>query len=241
MRRSRFLLGAVSGLTIASNADSFFAKALAEPALPGLPGAGDNRVLVLVNLQGGNDGLNTVVPYGMQQYYQVRPQIGVSPHDVLSLNEQIGLNPEMKSLKAMYDAGSVAIVQGVGYPKPDHSHFRSTEIWQTAAPDKYESTGWLGRYLDSANLPESNLFNAIAVAQVLPEALISRNVDVPAIAAIQGYALSSDKVSGERGAFTSLGPRHTRAVLVALPRHGRRDRRPRAARLGRIAEARRGL
>jgi uncharacterized protein (DUF1501 family) len=200
MRRSRFLLGAVSGLTIAANTDSFFAKALAEPVLPGLPGGADDRVLILVNLQGGNDGLNTVVPYGLQQYYRVRPAIGVTPHDVLTLNAQLGLNPEMKSFKAMYDA----IVQGVGYPKPDHSHFRSTEIWQTAAPDRYESTGWLGRYLDSANLPESNLFNALAVAQVLPEALISRKVDVPAIAAIQGYGLSSDTRAGERSAFSSL-------------------------------------
>jgi uncharacterized protein (DUF1501 family) len=155
-------------------------------------------------MQGGNDGLNTVVPYGMQQYYRYRPSIGVTPHDVLSLNAQVGLNPEMKSLKAMYDAGSVAIVQGVGYPKPDHSHFRSTEIWQTAEPDRIESTGWLGRYLDSANLPASNLFNAVAIAQVLPEALIARKVDVPAVPALQGYGLASDKAAGQRMAFSSL-------------------------------------
>jgi uncharacterized protein (DUF1501 family) len=204
INRNRFLLGAVSGLTVAANADSFFAKALAAPVLPGLPGGADDRVLVLVNMQGGNDGLNTVVPYGMQQYARYRPTIGVTPHDVLDLNQQIGLNPEMKSLKDMCDAGNVAIVQGAGYPKPDHSHFRSTEIWQTAEPDRYESTGWLGRYLDSAGLPEANLFNAIAVAQVLPEALISRRVDVPAIAALQGYGLSSDRQATERTAFASL-------------------------------------
>src|ERR1700682_5866908 len=183
MKRNRFLLGAVSGLTIAASADSLFAKATAAPALPGLPGGSDDRILVLVNMQGGNDGLNTVVPYGMQQYYRFRPSLGVTSKDVLSIDAQVGLNPEMKSLKAMYDAGNVAIVQGAGYPKPDHSHFRSTEIWQTAEPDRIESTGWLGRYLDSANLPASNLFNAVAIAQVLPEALIARKVDVPAIGA----------------------------------------------------------
>ena len=204
MKRNRFLLGAVSGLTVAANADSFFAKALAAPSLPGLPGNGDDRVLVVVNMQGGNDGLNTVVPYGMQQYYRYRPSLGVTPHDVLSLNAQVGLNPEMKSLKAMYDAGSVAIVQGAGYPKPDHSHFRSTEIWQTAEPDTYGSTGWLGRYLDSANLPSANLFNAVAIAQVLPEALLARKVDVPAIPALQGYGLASDKAAGQRTAFSSI-------------------------------------
>jgi len=204
MKRNRFLLGAVSGLTIAANADSFFGKAIAAPALPGLPGGSDDRILVLVNMQGGNDGLNTVVPYGMPQYYRYRPSIGVTPHDVLSLNAQIGLNPEMKSLKGMFDAGNVAIVQGAGYPKPDHSHFRSTEIWQTAEPDSYASTGWLGRYLDSANLPSTNLFNAVAIAPVLPEALMARKVDVPAIAALQGYGLASDKAAGQRTTFSSL-------------------------------------
>ena len=71
----------------------------------------------------------------------------------MQINDKVGFNPEMRSLKEMYDNGNVAIVQGVGYPQPDHSHFRSTEIWQTAAPDRYESTGWLGRYLDAAELP----------------------------------------------------------------------------------------
>jgi uncharacterized protein (DUF1501 family) len=136
MKRNRFLLGAISGLTVAANADSFFGRALAAPSLPGLPGGAADRVLVIVNMQGGNDGLNTVVPHGMQQYYRFRPSIGVTPNEVLGLNAQIGLNPNLKSLKGMYDAGNVAIVQGVGYPKPDHSHFRSTEIWQTAAPDR---------------------------------------------------------------------------------------------------------
>lgn len=204
MRRNNFLLGAISGLTVAANADGFFAKALAAPGLPGLPAGGDDRVLIIVNMQGGNDGLNTVVPHGMPQYYRYRPSIGVTPNEVLSLNAQIGLNPNLKSLKGMYDAGNVAIVQGVGYPKPDHSHFRSTEIWQTAAPDRYESTGWLGRYLDSAGLPSSNLFNAVALAQVLPEAMMSRTVDVPSIAQLQGYRLASDSKTMARTTFTSL-------------------------------------
>ena len=204
MKRGRFLLGTVSGLTIAANADSFFGKALAEAPLPGLPGGADERVFIVVNLQGGNDGLNMIVPYGMQGYYQYRPSIAVAQSDVLDINEQIGFNPEMKSLKAMYDAGNVALVQGAGYPRPDHSHFRSTEIWQTAAPDSYERTGWLGRYLDTAGLPKSNLFNALAIAQILPEALIAKDTDVPAIAAIRAYGLASDRMAGERATFASL-------------------------------------
>jgi uncharacterized protein (DUF1501 family) len=204
MKRGRFLIGALSGLTVAANADSFFAKALAQPVLPGLPSGVDERVLVIVNLQGGNDGLNTIVPHGMQEYYRYRPTLGIAQSDVLQINDKVGFNPEMRSLKSMYDAGNVAIVQGAGYPQPDHSHFRSTEIWQTAAPERFESTGWIGRFLDESGLPSENLFNAVAVAPVLPEVMISRKTDVPAIAALQGYGLTSDKRADTRTAFASL-------------------------------------
>ncbi len=203
MKRGRFILGALSGITVVANADHVFARALADTPLPGLPAAQD-RVLVLVNLQGGNDGLNCIVPFGNPNYYRLRPTIGVPQSDVLALDNQLGFNPNMKSLKGMYDKGMVAVVQGVGYPDPDHSHFRSTEIWQTAVPEKYEHTGWLGRYLDSAGLPKDNLFNGVAIAQVLPEAMIGNKVDVPAIAQLGGYGLTSDRNVDSRHTFTQL-------------------------------------
>ncbi|HEY5258301.1 MAG TPA: DUF1501 domain-containing protein [Candidatus Baltobacteraceae bacterium] len=200
MKRGNFLLGAVSGITVVASADHIFAQALAASPLPGLP-AGQNRTLVLVNLQGGNDGLNCIVPHGDAQYYRLRPTIGIAQAQVLAIDGQIGFNPAMKSLKDMYDKGSVAIVQGVGYPQPDHSHFRSTEIWQTAAPDKYLHTGWLGRYLDDAGLPKANLFNGVAVSQVLPEVMISETVDVPAIPSERGYGLVSDRNGASRSTY----------------------------------------
>ena len=203
MNRGRFLLGALSGITVVANADHVFARALAGTPLPGLPAAQD-RIVVLVNLQGGNDGLNCIVPFGNPNYYRLRPTIGVAQSDVLAIDNQLGFNPNMKSLKGMYDKGMVAVVQGVGYPNPDHSHFRSTEIWQTAAPEKYEHTGWLGRYLDSAGLPKDNLFNGVAIAQVLPEAMIGNKVDVPAIAQLGGYGLASDRNLQARHTFTQL-------------------------------------
>ncbi|MDP9111963.1 MAG: DUF1501 domain-containing protein [Candidatus Eremiobacteraeota bacterium] len=200
MKRTGFLLGALSGITVVANTQHVFARALAATPLPGLPG-GDNRLLVLINLQGGNDGLNCVVPHGLADYYRMRPTLGIPRNDVLHVNEQIGFNPAMRSLKGMYDSGSLAVIQGVGYPGPDHSHFRSTEIWQTAAPGRYERTGWLGRYLDSAKLPKDNLFNGVAVAQVLPEVMVANTVDVPAVAQINGYGLISDRNSAARNAF----------------------------------------
>ncbi len=200
MKRTNFLLGAISGLAVVGSTDSLFSRALAQTPLAGLPG-GSDRVLVLINFQGGNDGLNTVVPFGLPDYYRYRPTLGVPPNDVLRIDQTVGLNPVLAPFKKLYDAGQVAIVQGVGYPQPDHSHFRSTEIWQTAAPTKYEPTGWLGRYLDEAGLPKQNLFNAVALSNVLPEALIAKQTDVPAIDALRGYGLRSDRSSADREAF----------------------------------------
>ena len=204
MKRSGFI-GALAGLGITAHANGVFAATLAKPPSSALSDlVATDRVLVVVNLQGGNDGLNTVVPHGMPAYYRYRPSLGIAPNDVLQIDRTIGFNPALISLKGMYDAGNVAIVQGAGYPAPDHSHFRSTEIWQTAAPEKSERTGWLGRYLDESDLPESNLFNAVAVAPILPEVLASHRVDVPAIAALGGYGLASDRNATQRNAFASL-------------------------------------
>lgn len=189
MKRNTFLLGSASGLALAGSTGGFFSRALAQSP----PAAGEDRVLVVVNFQGGNDGLNTVVPFGMPAYYKYRPTLAVSQNDVLRIDATVGLNPALAPLKALYDQGRVAIVHGVGYPQPDFSHFRSTEIWQTAAPGRYESTGWLGRYLDGAKLPSENLFNAVAIADVLPEALIAERTDIAAIAQLDGYGLQSDR------------------------------------------------
>ena len=204
MKRSRFLLGAASGLAVVGTNESVFSSALAQTPLAGLPGGAADRVLIVINLQGGNDGLNTLVPHGSDAYYRFRPSLAIPRGDVLRIDDAVGLNPALAPLKKMYDGGKVAIVQGVGYPNPDHSHFRSTEIWQTATPAKYESTGWLGRYLDDASLPASNLFNAIALSQVLPAALLSRSADVPAIPQLGGYGLRSDRNAASKDAFHAL-------------------------------------
>ncbi len=200
MQRRNFLLATASGLAVLANPDHVFARALAQTPLPGLPG-GTDRCLVLVNLHGGNDGLNCVVPHGNDRYYQVRPGLAIDRHDVLAIDAHVGLNPGMRSFKALYDKGMVAIVQSVGYPNPDHSHFRSTEIWQTAAPDRYEHTGWLGRYLDDAGLPPANLFKGVAVSKVLPEAMVSNRTDVPAIPGLREYAMIADGNATARRAF----------------------------------------
>lgn len=114
-----------------------------------LPNAGKKK-LVVIQFSGGNDGLNTVIPYTNDIYYKLRKTIAVKKEQVLTLDKELGLNPAMTALKGLYDEGYVSILNNVGYPNPDRSHFRSMDIWQSAsASTEYLSTGWLGRYLDS--------------------------------------------------------------------------------------------
>jgi len=185
--RRQFIVQSVGAFGGALAVDSIFARAARAAALATTSGSQAGRALVVVNLQGGNDGLNTIVPHGDPAYYRVRPTINVSAADVLSIDSSIGMNPKLASLKALFDRERVAILQGVHYPNYVLSHFRGTEIWQTAAPESYESTGWAGRYLDSARLPSDNLFKGVAIGQLLPKMMVAQKTDVPAIGDLRGF------------------------------------------------------
>jgi uncharacterized protein (DUF1501 family) len=111
----------------------------------------DKSILVLVQLAGGNDGLNTLVPYEDSNYYNLRPKIAIKKKDAIALNSTHGLHPSMSKMFDLYNSGKMGIIQNVGYPNPNRSHFRSTEIWETAMDsDRTSSTGWIGRFLDNA-------------------------------------------------------------------------------------------
>src|SRR5664279_2754004 len=109
-----------------------------------------NKVLVVLQFSGGNDGLNTVIPIRNDIYYKSRPKIGIEKDKTLLLTDEVGINPALSAFKELFDDGGLGIMNGVGYPNPDRSHFRSMDIWQSASDsDKYIYTGWLGRYLDA--------------------------------------------------------------------------------------------
>jgi uncharacterized protein (DUF1501 family) len=146
VKRREFLQ--MGSLATASMMVPNFLKAFEQkaPLVPPPPG---NKVLVVLQLSGGNDGLNTVVPVRNDIYYKERPRLAISKDTALGLTDDAGLNPALLALKGLYDAGNLAILNSVGYPDPDRSHFRSMDIWHTAsASNQYLNTGWLGKYLD---------------------------------------------------------------------------------------------
>ncbi len=151
---------------------------------------GADTTLVVIQMQGGNDGLNTLVPYGMDGYHKVRAAIGISDDQILQITDRVGLHPKLTSLFQRFQAGQVAIVQGVGYPKPDLSHFRSTDIWNTGVPDAYTRDGWLADYLAAASNP--NPLAAVSVTGGLSPALYGRGTTVPAMSSIQAYQFRTE-------------------------------------------------
>lgn len=166
LTRRRFLVASgVTGATaLAAGAGTIGWRELASRAATD-PLPSDASVLVLVTLYGGNDGLGTLVPYADPAYRAARPDLAYEEGEVLKLDDQLGLNPAMKGFKGLWDAGRLAVVRGVGYPKPDRSHFRSMDIWQTGSPERPVSTGWVGRWLDATG-PDP--LRVVSVGATLP-------------------------------------------------------------------------
>jgi uncharacterized protein (DUF1501 family) len=155
--RREFLRRTVLGSSLAWTVPAFLANTFsvlqtdAADSVTQITTGKDATILVVLQMAGGNDGINTVVPYANDFYHKARPTLGFKGEKVLKLNGEVGLHPAMTGFKELFDAGKLSVIQGVGYPNPNRSHFRSTEIWQTASDsNRVEKHGWVGRYFDSA-------------------------------------------------------------------------------------------
>jgi uncharacterized protein (DUF1501 family) len=145
--------------------------------------------LVVLQLTGGNDALNTLVPYGNPLYYDQRPTVRIAEAQVLPIDEHYGFHPSMAALKPWWDEGKMAIVNGIGYPRPDYSHFRSMDIWYTAQPEAMATDGWLGKLVRDLDPRADNVLTAVSFGRGLPRALSLAGVPVASVAQLDSYGL----------------------------------------------------
>ena len=148
-----------------------------------------NPVLVVLQLTGGNDFINTVVPYSNPHYYDARKKIVVPENQVLPIDDNIGFHQNMAPIKELYDQGSVAIIQGIGYPNSSRSHFRALDIWHTCEPETVGTEGWLGKAITALDPKQENVLTGVNFGRGLPRALSSPGVPVTSVGDLDNYGL----------------------------------------------------
>jgi len=153
-------------------------------------------ILVVIQLTGGNDYLNTLIPYGDPLYYDNRSNVGIPQEQVLPIDDHFGFNPAAGPIKDLYDQGKVAIINGVGYPNPNRSHFRSMDIWHTCEPDKVGTEGWLGRVIRDLDPKSENVLTGVNFGRGLPRSLALSGVPVASVAVLESYGVLTG-ISGE--------------------------------------------
>ncbi len=153
-------------------------------------------ILVVIQLTGGNDYLNTLIPYSDPLYYDNRNTVGIPQAEVLPIDNHLGVNPALAPIKELYEQGKVALINGVGYPNPSRSHFRSMDIWHTCEPDKVGNEGWLGRVIRDLDPKAENVLTGVNFGRGLPRALALTGVPVASVAVLETYGVLTG-ITGE--------------------------------------------
>jgi uncharacterized protein (DUF1501 family) len=184
--------------------------------------------LVVIQLIGANDPLNTIVPYSNSLYYDFRPNVNLKPEEVLPINDDFGFTPHAGPIKALWDQGKVALINGIGYTNPNRSHFRSMDVWHTAQPEKIATEGWLGRAMRELDPKSENVLTGVNFGRGLPRSLGCRGVPVASVGNLETYGLFPDlKDEQEKGyaleAFAQMygGAEAHDAVIDFLGQTGR--------------------
>jgi uncharacterized protein (DUF1501 family) len=214
--RRDFLKSSLAASTLVSMGTATVPSFLSRSARAAAGAKPSDRVLVVVQLIGGNDGLNTVVPFGHDGYARARRALRLPEGAIHKITKEVGLHPGMGGMAKLVENGRLAVVQGVGYPNPDRSHFRSMEIWETARTESGAlETGWLGRALDAHPAPPGSDTPALHVgARTLPLAFRSKRTEVPSLESLEQYRL---QLGGD-----AAGSRAARAALDDVARVDRR-------------------
>jgi len=186
MTRSSFLNGQTALVSLGASVPGIFARGVVAASNEG---SAPNKTLVILQLAGGVDGLNTVVPHKDPAYRDARPQMALAEQSLLPVNDRAAFHPALSKFKDLFDSGKVAIVEGVGYPNPTFSHFKAMDIWQAADPQGSLENGWLGRYFDGLTDLQGHPLAGASVGSRLPKAFYADNATVAAIANEQTFGL----------------------------------------------------
>jgi len=216
MTRREFIKKGLTMVAVGVTAPSFITRtalAMNNPwdvaQVTSRPGVPDDRILVVVQMGGGNDGLNSIVPFTNDAYYRARPNLAVPQKDVIRLNDDLGFHPSLAKVKELYDKGAMAVVQGVGYPNPSRSHFKSMEIWHTADPEgRVVRYGWIGRYFDSKCPVCEQPTTGVNVGQAMPLAMQAENG--------MGVSVEDPEAFQWMSAFNGIGAREEQELFRLL-------------------------
>ena len=180
------------------------------------------RSVVVIELQGGNDALNTVIPYNNPLYYDFRNNVGIPEGEVLHLDGEVGLNPNLAPVKHLWDQGNFAVINGIGYPNPNRSHFRSRDVWYTAESEKIGAEGWLAAAIRDLDARGENVLTGVNFGRGLPRAMVAKGVPVASVANLETYGLMPD-IQDEKSrqyaleAFSRIyGPTETKDVVAQV-------------------------
>ena len=191
INRRDFIQQGLAVVSLGLAVPSVFSKAVAaaaeESSVPSLAG----KTLIVVQMAGGMDGLNTVIPYKDPAYRQNRSALGIKESDLLVVNDRVAFHPSLAPMKDIFDKGNLAVVEGVGYPNPNFSHFKAMDIWQFADPDGKTNEGWLGKYFEGLTDADGHPLTGLSVGSRLPESLQSDKVSIPAVASLDTFQLQS--------------------------------------------------
>ena len=187
----------------------------------------NRRSLVVIQLSGGNDAMNTIVPYNDGIYHDSRAAIHLTEDEVIDIDGSLGFHPEMGAIKNLWDQGKVSVINGVGYPTPNRSHFRSMDIWHTAESESIAPDGWLGRTLREMDPDHKNVVTGVNFGRGLPRSLHCKGVPVASVGDLETYGLMSDIQGSENRDFALsffsrlYGPHQGRdAILESLGENG---------------------
>ncbi|MGE3268855.1 MAG: DUF1501 domain-containing protein, partial [Chloroflexota bacterium] len=165
LSRRNFLKTGAAMVSVGWSVPAFLAETAShiEKGSTPIAHAAGEKILVIVQLAGGNDGLNTVIPYTDQAYYNARGSLAIPQNSVLQLNGSVGLHPSLPNVRNRFNQGQMAIIQGMSYPNPNRSHFRGMDIWESAVPDRIEPKGWVGRYFEACGCRRPDSLEGMAL------------------------------------------------------------------------------